>query len=169
MSEKKPREKKPQINVILTPELEAEITAFVQNAGPTLRKAIDSSTVLASGKPHGDDKHSFVAYAIRTILKKDTQQPAGRVFGTGIEKTVLEIMDRNIVAHENGEPWNVQTIGLSVLRDANHNHHSCQRWLEENGNRLAEHYASVGIKPEEVSDWNRKQGRIRAKLESEKH
>lgn len=167
MSEKKPKDTE-QVNVRMSLAFLAEIDAFVENAGPTMRKAIDAASVLPEGKLHAVPRHSFIAYAIRQALKKENPQIVGRTFGTEIEKTVTAIMDRNTIAHENGEPWNVQVIGLSVLRDAGHNHNSCTRWLKENLKLCMDHYATVGIKPEEVSDWNRKQGRTRAKLESEK-
>lgn len=166
MSEKKSKDTE-QVNVRMSLEILAEIDDFVQNSGPTMRKAIEGSSVLPEGKSHGSSRHAFIAYAIRNALKKENPQTVGRTFGTKIETTVLEIMDRNIVAHDNGEWWKIQTIGLSVLRDAGHNHNSCTRWLSENLTRLMEHYASVGIPAEEVQDWNRKAGRYRASMKSE--
>lgn len=155
-----------QVNIRMSPAVHAEIDAYLQNIGPAMRKAIESASVLTDGKPHGVLRHSFIAYAIRQALKKENPQSVGRTFGSEIEKTVTEIMDRNVIAHENGEWWNVQVIGLSVLRDSGHNHHSCTRWLTENADRLASHYVSVGIPENEVSDWNRKAGKYRAAMKN---
>lgn len=166
MSEKKPKDTE-QVNVRMSIEILAEIDAFLQTCGPTMKKAIDSASVLPEGKLHAVPRHAFIAYAIRQALKKENPQAVGRTFGTEIEKTVTTIMDQNIVAHENGEWWKVQVIGLSVLRDAGHNHNSCVRWLNENRQRMVDHYASVGIKAEDILDWNRKAGRYRATLKSE--
>lgn len=165
MSEKKPKDHE-QVNIRMGLDVIAEIDAYLHNVGPAMRKAIESATVLADGKPHGVLRHSFIAYAIRQALKKENPQTAGRTFGSEIEKTVAEIMDRNVIAHENGEWWNVQVIGLSVLRDAGHNHHSCTRWLTENAERLAAHYLAVGIPENEVSDWNRKAGKYRTAMKN---
>ena len=165
MSEKKVKYPD-QVNLRMSPAVHAEIETYLQTIGPAMRKAIESATVLTNGKPHGVLLHSFIAHAIRQALKKENPQSVGRTFGSEIEKTVTEIMDRNVIAHENGEWWNVQVIGLSVLRDAGHNHHSCTRWLTENADRLTAHYASAGIPENEVSDWNRKAGKYRAAMKN---
>lgn len=171
-----PKEKKlkdsEQVNVRMGLPVLAEIDAFIANAGPTLRRTIEKASVLADGKPHGSSEkhpflHSFIAYAVHLALNKPNVQTVGRTFGEEIEKTVREIMDRNEIAHENGEPWNVRVIGLSVLRDAGHNHNSCVRWLTENLKRLTDHYAAVGVPVEELKDWNRKQGVYKNRLKQE--
>ena len=162
-----------QVNIRMSPAVHAEIETYLQNIGPAMRKAIESASVLTNGKPHAVLLHSFIAHAIRQALKKENPQSVGRTFGSEIEKTVfgyddetgkhvLGIADQNHIHFENGEPWNIKVIGLSVLRDEGHNHHSCVRWLKENSDRLAAHYADVGIPADEVSDWNRKQGKYRA-------
>ena len=166
-TEKTPRVKHEQKNITMHPALKNDIETFMHNAGPTMRRIILASSVLASGEPHKDEISSFIAYAIRLALNKPNPQSVGRTFGTKIEQSVLEIMDRNMVAHDNGEWWNVQVIGTGTLRDAGHNPTSVKRWIEENYKRLAEHHAAVGIPPAELTDWNRKAGVYRNALKKE--
>ena len=156
-----------QMTINPSPEIREEILAFLHNAGPTLRRMILASSVLPSGEPQGTEMQSFLAYAIRLALNKPSPQKAGKLFGEKIEQDVLKIMDQNLVAHDNGEPWNVTAIGTGTLRDLNNNPNSVKRWIEENAKRLAEHHAAVGIKPEELADWNRKQGVYRNRLQKE--
>lgn len=160
----KPRKsEQPRLTLTVPAEIVTEIETFMANISPAMRKTIDAASMMENGKPHPSGQTAFLAYAVRLALGKGEQAP--RTFGAGIEKTVSEIMERNLIAHaERPENWwELTAIGSSLLRDAGHNPNSVKRWLEENGDRLNEHHAAIGIT--DPMNHNRKAGKARKSQE----
>lgn len=150
----------PQISLRVPPEVLAEIAEYMKDLSPVARTKVDAASLRDNGAPHESDVQAFMAFAIRTALKR-TPNSMPRQFGNKIDEFVDGIMKRNLEAYESNPEnwWELTAIGSSVLRDGGHNPISVKRWMEENAERLAAHHAAVGIT--DPASHNRKAGKAR--------